>query len=156
MQQYLDTLSDVLYNGDLVQQRNSKTLELFGLTVEYKDIKNNFPVVTTKKMPIKTIIAEMLCFLRGYDEVGQFKSMGVNVWNANAESSYWKANPNHKEGWLGRIYGVQWRDWRGKKNFFGDIPTDQITDLISRLKSNPHDRRHIVTAWNPAELDLMC
>src|SRR5690606_36630321 len=119
-------------------------------------IKNNFPVVTTKKMPIKTIIAEMLCFLRGYDEVDQFKSMGVNVWNANAESSYWKANPNHKEGWLGRIYGVQWRDWRGGGSFFEDISTDQITDLIARLKSNPHDRRHIVTAWNPAELDLMC
>lgn len=164
MHQYLELINDVLIFGDEVQGRNGKAIELFGATTCYRDLETNFPVVTTKKMPIRTIIAELLCFIRGYTHLSDFKKMGVNFWDANTNSDYWKEKQgaDYMSGYMGRIYGAQWRNWRGiETDLNGDFVEqvkyhDQLKQLIYNLKTDPNSRRHIVTAWNPGEIDFMC
>lgn len=161
MQEYLDTLRQVYEYGGAVQGRNARTYELFGIAQRYNNVGENFPLLTTKKMAFKAIVGELLAFLRGYDDVKDFNKLGCRVWDANATSDYWRANPNYEKDYLGRIYGVQWRDFTkptfdAEGNPISLTGVDQITGLINDLKNNKHSRRHIVTAWNPAELDEMC
>lgn len=159
MREYLDTLRQVREYGQMVPGRNSNTLELFGIATRYNNIGDNFPLLTTKKMAFKSIVGELLAFLRGYDDVKAFRKLGCKVWDNNAESEYWKENPNYEKDYLGPIYGVQWRDWQRPgvgANGAPPAPVDQIADLIEALKVNRHSRRHIVSAWNPGEIDQMC
>ncbi len=161
MRQYLDMLNEVMLWGDRVPGRNGETIELFGLQNEY-DLAEGFPLITTKKMAVKSIIGELLAFIRGYHHVQDFQSLGCNVWNANANSSYWlnsefmksmvENSPEIADGLLGRIYGVQWRNWT---NPLGEN-TDQLVELIEGIKNDPYGRRHVVLAYNPGELKYMC
>ena len=145
MLKYQQLLKNVLNNGVDIKSRNAPVRTLHGAQVKY-DLEDGFPLLTTKKLDFNVIKAELLCFIRGYSHVNQFKEMGCNIWNANAEAY-------DKDGDLGRIYGVQWREWL---DIYELKTIDQLQNCIDNIKSDPYSRRHIVTAWNPAELDEMC
>jgi thymidylate synthase len=142
MEQYIKGLRQILDTGVDRPGRNGATRALFGMQMRY-NLEDGFPAVTTKKLAFRAVKAELLGFLRAYSHVDQFQKLGVQVWNANAEA--WARN-----GSLGRIYGVQWRKWQTEN---GTI--DQLTEVIEQLQTNPHSRKHVVTAWNPGELDEM-
>ena len=113
---------------------------MFGAQTRF-DLSEGFPLVTTKKVHMKSVIHELLWFLRGDTNVTSLNAAGVSIWNE------WAA----PDGSLGRVYGAQWTDWRTPDG----RSINQITELIARLRKDPDSRRHIVTAWNPGELDLM-
>ncbi len=142
MRQYLDGLQQILDTGIERDGRNGVTRALFGMQMRY-DLADGFPAVTTKKLAFSSVKAELLGFLRAYDSVHQFQKLGTKIWNANADA--WG-----RDGALGRIYGVQWRQWHTKNG-----PLDQLAQVIEELKANPNSRRHVVTAWNPGELNEM-
>ena len=141
MRQYHDLLRLVLEHGQPKADRTGTgTLSIFGAQTRF-DLRENFPLVTTKKLHIKSIIYELLWFLRGDTNVRYLNEHGVTIWDEWAD----------KEGDLGRVYGAQWRDWRGQN----DVHVDQIENTIAQIKSTPQSRRLIVSAWNPAEIDKM-
>ena len=142
MKQYLEGLQQILDTGVDRDGRNGKTRALFGMQMRY-NLEDGFPAVTTKKLAFRSVKAELLGFIRGYDHVKQFQKLGTQIWNANAAA--WG-----RDGALGCIYGVQWRRWRTEA---GRI--DQLVEVIKQIKANPNSRRHVVTAWNPGELDQM-
>ncbi len=174
MKQYNDALRFILENGVKSEDRTGEgTLSYFGYQMRF-NLQDGFPAVTTKKLAWKSVVSELLWFLEGSgderrlaeilygdrnakNEDGSLKS---TIWTANAEAEYWKPNANFK-GDLGRVYGVQWRSWQtGKKKWISssdyiDDSIDQVANLINDLKTNPYSRRHILTAWNVAELDKM-
>lgn len=146
---YLKLIENVINNGSEVSDRTGVgTRFLSGAFIKH-DMREGFPILTTKKVNYKSSIAETISFLKGHDNYKDFEKEGTKVWNANGEADYWLDNPNHtgEEGYLGRIYGVQWTDWMGEVN--------QIDNLLKRIKEKPTCRRLIVTAWNPSELDQM-
>jgi len=116
------------------------TLSIFGAQARF-DLRERFPLLTTKKLHLKSIIYELLWFLRGETNVRYLNEHGVTIWDEWADES----------GNLGRVYGAQWRDWRGANG----IRVDQIDKIISEIRENPSSRRLIVSAWNPAEIDEM-
>lgn len=142
MQCYLDLLQDILHNGVPRKGRNGNTISLFGTQLRF-NLREGFPAVTTKKLAFRAVKAELLGFLRGYTHAEQFEALGANIWTANAEA--WG-----RDGELGRIYGVQWREWQTLE---GSI--DQLDNVISQIQTNPYSRRLVVSAWNPSELDEM-
>jgi len=115
-------------------------LSIFGAQTRF-DLREKFPLLTTKKLHIKSIIYELLWFLRGDTNVRYLNEHGVTIWDEWADN----------EGDLGRVYGAQWRDWRGQN----DVHVDQIENVIAQIKSTPQSRRLIVSAWNPAEIEKM-
>jgi len=142
MQQYLDLLRDVLDTGTSRMDRTGTgTLSVFGRQNRY-DLADGFPLVTTKKIHLKSVIHELLWFLDGDSNVGYLKENGVRIWDEWADP---------ETGNLGPIYGVQWRSWTTPR---GDT-IDQITQLIEQIRTNPHSRRHIVSAWNVADIPDM-
>jgi thymidylate synthase len=141
MQQYHELLRLVLEKGHPKQDRTGTgTLSFFGAQARF-DLSDGFPLVTTKKVHLKSIIHELLWFLRGETNVGSLQAAGVSIWNEWADAS----------GDLGRVYGAQWTDWRSPDG----RSINQIRDLVERLRKDPDSRRHIVSAWNPGELHLM-
>ena len=135
MKQYLDLVKYVLENGELKEDRTGTgTKSVFGYQMRF-DLANGFPMVTTKKLHLKSIIHELLWFLKGDTNIKYLKDNGVNIWNAWADPS----------GDLGPVYGFQWRNWNNDG-------IDQISNLISDLKNNPSSRRHLISAWNPSVL----
>ena len=133
MKQYLDLVKHVLKNGDYKGDRTGTgTKSVFGYQMRF-DLKNGFPLVTTKKLHIKSIIHELLWFIKGETNIKYLTDNGVKIWNAWAD----------KSGNLGPVYGSQWRNWNGDS-------IDQISDLINMIKNNPDSRRMIVSAWNPS------
>ena len=141
MQQYLDLLQYILDNGvEKSDRTGTGTKSCFGYQMRF-DLQQGFPLVTTKKLHLKSIIYELLWFLKGETNVAYLKEHGVSIWNE------W-ANEN---GELGPVYGKQWRSWEGAD---GKI-VDQISDLIKQIKTNPDSRRLIVSAWNVADLPKM-
>jgi len=141
MQQYLDLMRHVLDRGVRKEDRTGTgTLSVFGHQMRF-DLAQGFPLVTTKKLHIRSIVHELLWFLRGDTNVGYLRDNGVTIWDE------W-ANEN---GELGPVYGAQWRSWPARDG--GTI--DQIADVIARIRGNPDSRRLIVTAWNPADVDRM-
>ena len=141
MRQYHDLLRLVLEDGVARNDRTrTGTLSIFGAQARF-DLRERFPLLTTKKLHLKSIIYELLWFLRGETNVGYLNEHGVTIWDEWADEN----------GNLGRVYGAQWRDWRGAKG----IRVDQIEKLISEIRENPASRRLIVSAWNPAEIDEM-
>jgi thymidylate synthase len=141
MRQYHELLRLVLEKGYPKQDRTGTgTLSVFGAQTRF-DLSEGFPLVTTKKVHLKSIIHELLWFLRGETNVTSLQAVGVSIWNEWADAN----------GDLGRIYGAQWTDWRTPDG----RSLNQIKDLVARLKADPNGRRHIVSAWNPGELDSM-
>jgi thymidylate synthase len=141
MRVYLDLLRHVLENGRYKSDRTGTgTYSLFGAQVRY-DLREGFPLLTTKKVHTRSIIHELLWFLRGETNIRYLRENGVSIWDEWADS----------EGNLGRVYGAQWRDWRGADG----RPIDQIANVIAQIKANPDSRRLIVSAWNPAEIEGM-
>jgi len=116
------------------------TLSIFGAQARF-DLRECFPLLTTKKLHLKSIVYELLWFLRGETNVRYLNEHGVTIWDEWADEN----------GNLGRVYGAQWRDWRGANG----IRIDQIDKIISEIRENPSSRRLIVSAWNPAEIDEM-
>jgi thymidylate synthase len=141
MQQYHHLLKYILDNGsDKKDRTGTGTRSIFGYQMRF-DLQEGFPLVTTKKVHLKSIIYELLWFLKGETNIAYLKEHGVSIWNEWADEN----------GELGPVYGKQWRSWEGKD---GQV-IDQISDLIRQIKSNPDSRRLIVSAWNVAELPKM-
>lgn len=139
--QYLNLLRDILDNGVRRDDRTGTgTLGVFGRQMRF-DLSKGFPVLTTKKLHLRSIIVELLWFLRGETNIAYLKDNGVRIWDEWADA----------EGELGPVYGKQWRSWTAPD---GRV-IDQIEKLVHGLKTNPNSRRHIVTAWNPADVDDM-
>ncbi|MBN4084784.1 thymidylate synthase [Flavobacteriaceae bacterium AH-315-B10] len=135
MKQYLDLVKHVLENGNEKSDRTGTgTKSVFGYQMRF-DLSESFPMVTTKKLHLKSIIYELLWFLKGDTNINYLTKNGVRIWNSWADEN----------GDLGPVYGHQWRNWNND-----DI--DQITDVINSLKNNPDSRRMIVSAWNPSVL----
>jgi thymidylate synthase len=145
MRQYLDLMRHVLEHGHVKADRTGTgTRSVFGWQMRF-DLAAGFPMLTTKKLHLRSIIHELLWFLKGDTNIGYLKDNGVRIWDEWADEN----------GDLGPVYGYQWRHWpaRSVDNPSGEI--DQIAHLIEGLKKNPDSRRHIVTAWNPADVDRM-
>ena len=139
--QYLNLLRDILDNGVRRDDRTGTgTLGVFGRQMRF-DLSKGFPVLTTKKLHLRSIIVELLWFLRGETNIAYLKDNGVRIWDEWADA----------DGELGPVYGKQWRSWTAPD---GRV-IDQIEKLVHGLKINPNSRRHIVTAWNPADVDDM-
>lgn len=158
MKQYHDLLTNIIENGE---ERNDRTgmgtISIFGHTIRF-NLRTGFPAITTKKLAWKSVVGELLWFIEGSKDERRLaeithgsKEGNVTIWTPNSLAPYWKSKAKF-EGDVGRIYGVQWRRWR--KPFNGGY-VDQLEDLINSLKNNPHGRRHVLTAWNPGELDEM-
>ncbi|NWK54645.1 thymidylate synthase [Verrucomicrobiaceae bacterium N1E253] len=141
MQQYLDLLRDVLKHGETRSDRTGTgTISVFGRQSRY-DLRQGFPCLTTKKLHLRSIIHELLWFLKGDTNIQYLKENGVRIWDEWAD----------EQGELGPVYGQQWRAWEGDN---GEI-IDQVERLIDGLKNNPHSRRHLVSAWNVGKVDQM-
>ncbi|MCW5696793.1 MAG: thymidylate synthase [Bauldia sp.] len=139
MRQYLDLMRLVMDRGVRKDDRTGTgTLSVFGHQMRF-DLSDGFPLVTTKRVHLKSIIHELIWFLRGETNIGYLTENGVTIWDEWADA----------EGDLGPVYGAQWRSWPAADG--GSI--DQIAQVVASIRSNPDSRRHIVTAWNPAELD---
>ena len=139
--QYLDLLADILANGAQRGDRTGTgTLGVFGRQMRF-DLAKGFPLLTTKKLHRKSIILELLWFLRGDTNVRWLQERGVSIWNEWADDA----------GELGPVYGKQWRSWAAPD---GRV-IDQIAAVVKSLQTNPDSRRHIVSAWNPAEVEDM-
>ncbi|MFO1016539.1 MAG: thymidylate synthase [Hyphomonadaceae bacterium] len=138
---YLGLLDDILQNGvDRGDRTGTGTRGVFGRQLRF-DLSAGFPLLTTKKVHLKSIILELLWFLRGDSNVRWLQEQGVTIWDEWA----------NEEGELGPVYGKQWRSWETKD---GRV-IDQIANVVNAIKTNPNSRRHIVSAWNPAEVDQM-
>jgi len=153
MKTYLDALKFVLENGQVREDRTGTgTIGVFGMQQRY-DLSFGFPAVTTKKLAFKACLSELLWFLEGSNDErrlceilhGNRSADKKTIWTGNATSKYWLPNAEFI-GDLGRVYGVQWRDFGG---------VDQVVELINGIKKDPYGRRHILTAWNPGQLDQM-
>ena len=141
MKQYLDLMQKVLDEGQEKSDRTGTgTLSIFGHQMRF-DLSKGFPLVTTKKVHLKSIIHELIWFLQGSTNISYLKENGVSIWDEWADEN----------GDLGPVYGAQWRSWPDGNN--GTI--DQIENLINGINNNPDSRRHIVSAWNPALVDEM-
>ncbi|HEY2727623.1 MAG TPA: thymidylate synthase, partial [Parafilimonas sp.] len=141
MQQYQQLLQFILDNGvQKTDRTGTGTISYFGYQMRF-NLSEGFPLVTTKKIHLKSIIYELLWFLRGETNIKYLKENGVSIWYEWADEN----------GELGPVYGKQWRSWQGAK---GEM-IDQISDAIKQIKNNPDSRRIIVSAWNVAELSKM-
>lgn len=141
MRQYLDLLDRVLTEGALKSDRTGTgTLSVFGHQMRF-DLADGFPALTTKKLHLKSIIGELLWFLRGDTNVRWLQERGITIWDEWADAS----------GNLGPVYGYQWRSWPTPSGEH----IDQIARVVSGLRTNPDSRRHIVSAWNVADVDSM-
>jgi len=163
--QYQALLQDILDNGVKKETRNGKVLSVFGRSIRYKFKDGKFPLLTTKKMAWKTMVTELLWFLRGDTSIEYLLKNDCNIWTGDAYKNYSKSFLGYEDipsqewfineiktntefakrfGELGKIYGYQWRNWNGS--------IDQISDLIKQLKENPDSRRLLVSAWNSSDL----
>lgn len=180
MKQYLDALQHVLDNGvERSDRTGTGTISTFGMQQRY-DLSKGFPAVTTKKLAWRAVVSELLWFIEGSGDEnrlreilhGSRQSEKTTIWSDNATAPYWKPKAKYS-GDLGRIYGVQWRQWRTPvehkadtfKDEFGTVynrqgsvhfkEVDQLQQLINGIKQDPYGRRHILSAWNPGELEAM-
>jgi thymidylate synthase len=176
LENYHQALDQILYNGkDKLDRTGVGTRSVFGMQMRF-DLRLGFPAITTKKLAWKSVVSELLWFLEGSGDErrlaeilhGTRDESKNTIWTANAEADYWKPKAAY-EGDLGRVYGVQWRHWRkyAEQKDMGEAhlggvrvaadrhEVDQIQQLIDGIKRDPGGRRHILTAWNPAELDQM-
>ena len=141
MKQYLELMDHVLKNGQTREDRTGTgTISVFGYQTRY-NLTEGFPLVTTKKCHLRSIIHELLWFISGDTNIKYLKDNKVRIWDEWADEN----------GDLGPVYGYQWRHWKRPDG----SEVDQVAKLVEGLKNNPHSRRHILTAWNPADVDQM-
>jgi thymidylate synthase len=184
-EQYRGILAELFYNGKEKEDRTGTgTLSKFGMQIRH-NMKDGFPLLTTKKIAVKTMMTELKWFLKGDTNIKYLVDNNCNIWNGDAYKKYCKAHPSEYQddmftqeefvehikedesfaknwGELGPIYGKQWRKWKtskfgnlGPNDTLSDVFVDQIKNLINGLKYNPNSRRHIVSAWNVGELGQM-
>ncbi len=166
-QVYLDALKNILDNGeDRPDRTGTGTRSIFGMQMRF-DLTKGFPAITTKKLAWKAVVSELLWFIEGSGDErrlaeilhGSRETEKNTIWTDNAMADYWvNKRMKRSKGDLGRVYGVQWRRWRKPLIRINKVVLqnhDQLLALIEGLKTDPYGRRHIITAWNPGELDLM-
>lgn len=176
MKQYHELLQDILNNGEEKEDRTGVgTISVFGRQLRF-DLSEGFPAVTTKKLAWNAVVSELLWFIEGSNDErrlaeilhGRPDSGRNTIWTGNAQAAYWRERAKFS-GDLGRVYGVQWRHWNryieqqdfgpahrgGRRLAVDKVEVDQLTNLIEGIKTDPNGRRHILTAWNVAELDQM-
>jgi thymidylate synthase len=164
---YLDTLNNILENGeDRLDRTGVGTRGIFGQHMRF-DLSKEFPAVTTKKLAWRAVVSELLWFIEGSGDEFRLREIlhgnryadKKTIWTDNAQADYWtKKRLQRHAGDLGRIYGVQWRRWRKPLVRINKVVLqnhDQLLELIDGIQNDPYSRRHIITAWNPGELDLM-
>lgn len=165
--EYINAIKSILENGnDRLDRTGVGTKSIFGLQMRF-DLSKGFPAVTTKKLAWRAVVSELLWFIEGSGDEYRLKEIlhgqryidKKTIWSDNATADYWvnKRLQRHP-GDLGRIYGVQWRRWRKPLIRINKVVLqnhDQLLELIDGIKKDPYSRRHIITAWNPGELDLM-
>ena len=165
--EYLNALKNILDNGDERPDRTGVgTKSIFGLQMRF-DLTQGFPAITTKKLAWKACKSELLWFIEGSGDENRLKEIlhgerytdKKTIWSDNAQAEYWvKKRLQRHPGDLGRVYGVQWRRWRKPLIRINKVVLqnhDQLIELINGIKDDPYSRRHIISAWNPGELDLM-
>jgi thymidylate synthase len=162
MRQYLDLVQDILDNG---QEKNDRTgvgtISVFGRQLRF-DLSKGFPAVTTKKLAWKACKSELIWFLEGSNDERRLAEIlhdtrdtgNTTIWTGNAQAEYWKPKATF-QGDLGRVYGVQWRNWQSSSDGKTVNEVDQVKNLIDGIKNDPNGRRHILSAWNVGELDQM-
>jgi thymidylate synthase len=164
---YLNALRDILDHGeDRPDRTGTGTRSIFGLQMRF-DLTEGFPAITTKKLAWKACVSELIWFIEGSGDEYRLREIlhgdrytdKKTIWTDNAQSDYWvKQRLQRHPGDLGRVYGVQWRRWRKPLIRVNKVVLqnhDQLIELINGIKDNPYSRRHIISAWNPGELDLM-
>jgi dihydrofolate reductase/thymidylate synthase len=159
--QYLDLLQEILDKGEVREDRTGVgTIGLFGCTMRF-DLSESFPLLTTKRVFWRGVVEELLWFIKGDTNSNHLNEKGVTIWNANGSKSFLESRGlGHREvGDLGPVYGFQWRHFGAK---YVDMHTDytgqgvdQLAECIHKIKTNPTDRRILLSAWNPADLSLM-
>lgn len=152
MKQYNDVLKRIMDEGVDRTGRNGDTRALFAIQMRF-NMTDGFPAVTTKKLAFKAVKSELLWFIEGSGDDNRLKELNGSertIWTDNAEAEYWKPKAKFA-GDLGRVYGVQWRHW--KKPDGAEV--DQLANVIEKIKATPTDRRLVISAWNPGELDQM-
>ncbi len=156
MDQYLDLCRRVVNNGAWVKNERTgkRCLTVINADLVYDVSDGALPVLTTKKLAWRSAIAEMLGYLRGYDNAAQFRALGTKTWDANTdENEAWLSNPYRRgPGDMARAYGVQGRKWAGPDG----RPVDQLAKIVADLSEGLDNRREILTFWNPGEMDRMC
>ena len=141
MQQYLDLIQHILNHGEQHENRTGiDSIDIFGWQMHF-DISTSFPLLTTRKLHLKSIIYELLWFIQGQTNIRFLQENGVSIWNEWAD----------QEGELGPVYGKQWRNWQGVNG----KPVDQLQDVVAQIRLNPRSRRLLVSSWNVAELQQM-
>ena len=173
MKSYQKLLKTVMEEGvDRPDRTGTGTRSIFGTRMRF-DLSQGFPAMTTKKLAWKACVSELLWFIEGSGDERRLREIlhgdrnteKGTIWTANAEAGYWKHKAQF-EGDLGRVYGVQWRDWatfnkvlgasrEGEDVYVKGQPVDQLMELVEGLKNDPYGRRHVLTAWNPGELGSM-
>lgn len=156
MKPYLELCQRIIDTGHWVENKRTgvRCLTVINADLEYDVGNNQFPLITTRKSFYKAAIAELLGYLRGYDNAAQFREIGCNTWNANAnDNQAWLNNPHRKgEDDMGRVYGVQGRSWKRADGSH----LDQLKKVVSNLKNNIDDRAEIITFYNPGEFEMGC
>ncbi len=156
MRQYLDLCQRIVEQGEWVENKRTRKrcLTVINADLEYDVANNQFPLITTRKSYWKAAIAEMLGYLRGYDNAAEFRAIGCRTWDANAnDNPDWLNNPHRKgEDDMGRVYGVQGRRWQKPDG----TPLDQLQKIVDHLAQGVDDRGEILTFFNPGEFDLGC
>jgi len=162
---YTNALHEILETGELREDRTGTgTIGVFGMNLKF-DLSKGFPAITTKKLAWRSVVSELLWFISGSGDERKLKELLYDdpnsdkktIWSDNESADYWQRRKKFK-GDLGRVYGVQWRTWRAPvfgANRMGVKHVDQLVDLINNIKKDPYSRRHILSAWNPGELELM-
>ncbi len=149
MKNYNSLLKEIMETCSDRGGRNGTTRGVFTRELRYK-MSEGFPATTTKKLAFRSVAAELFWFMSGSNDNKILQRLGCEIWTANAEADYWKPKAKF-EGDLGRVYGVQWRYWKRPDG----TTVDQLQQVINKIKKDPNDRRLIVTAWNPGELEEM-
>jgi len=151
MRPYLDVCKRIMRHGaDRFDRTGTGTRALFAQEMRF-NLAEGFPIVTTKFVPFRLVLAELLWFLAGDSDVRNLQKLGARIWDGDAFSGRWTPKARYP-GDAGRIYGVQWRSWLAPDG----STVDQLSDVIDRIRTAPWDRRLVVSAWNPGELDQMC
>ena len=158
--EYLDLMRSILYKNNIKDSRNSKVISSFGEKMVF-DLRDGFPLLTTKRMPFKTILRELLWFIKGSTNNNELNEKNVHIWDANASSEFLRSRGlNYEEGELGPIYGFQWRRFGAryddkKTHYLNEEGVDQLQNVINLIKTDPSSRRIILSAWNPIDLSSM-
>ena len=161
--QYLNLINDIIENDETFEGRNGKTLAIFGSAMYFSLENNKIPLLTTKKLAIKTCLKELLWFIKGDTNNKNLKNENVHIWDANSSRSFLDSRglTDYKEDDCGPIYGFQWRhfnaDYKDCNSDYNDCGIDQLNYIISQLKNSEtrNSRRLIMSAWNPCQLDQM-